>query len=77
MVLCRKTRDLLLSFHYTRVKERGQIAAVIEVLALSVVGKIYSWILIDRVRKVTEGLIDEQEGFRAVRGCIDQIFTLK
>ena len=28
--------------------------------------------------KVTEGLIaDVQEGFRAGRGCVDQIFTLK
>ena len=45
---------------------------------LSVVGKIYAWILIDKVRRVTEGLIDdEQEGFRKGRRCIDQTFTLK
>ena len=45
---------------------------------LSVVGKIYAGILEVRVRKVTEGLIDdEQGGFRAGRGCVDQIFTLK
>ena len=32
----------------------------------------------DRVRRVTEGLNDdEQGGFRAGRVCIDQIFTLK
>ena len=31
-----------------------------------------------RVRSVTEGLIDdEQGGFRAGRGWVDQIFTLK
>ena len=42
------------------------------------VGKIYAVILVDRVHKVTEGLIDdEQGGFKAGRGCIDQIFTLK
>ena len=42
------------------------------------VGKIYAGILVDRVRKVTEGLIDDvQGGFRAGRGCVDQIFTLK
>ena len=36
---------------------------------LSVVGKIYAGILIDRVRKVAEGLIDdEQGGFRAGKG---------
>ena len=45
---------------------------------LSVVGKIYAVILVDRVCTVTGGLIDdEQGGFRAGRGCVDQIFTLK
>ena len=38
-------------------------------------GKIYAGILVHRVRRVTEGLIDdEQEGFIARRGCVDQIF---
>ena len=41
------------------------------------VGKIYG-ILVDIVRKVTEGLIDdEQRGLRAGRRYVDQIFTLK
>ena len=32
----------------------------------------------DRVRRVTEGLIDDdQGGFRAGRGCVDQIFTVE
>ena len=45
---------------------------------LSVFGKIYARILIDRVRKVSEGLIyDKQRWFRAGRGCVDQIFPLK
>ena len=44
---------------------------------LSVVRKIYAGILADRVRKVTEGLIDdEQGGFRTGRGYVDQIFIL-
>ena len=44
---------------------------------LSVGGKIHAGILVDRVRRVTEGLIDdEQGGFRAERGCVDKI-TLK
>ena len=31
-----------------------------------------------QVRKVTEGLIDDEQGeLRAKRGCLDQIFTLK
>ena len=34
--------------------------------------------MLDRLRRVTEGLIDdEQGGFREGRGCVDQIFTLK
>ena len=45
---------------------------------LSVVGKIYAGILIDRVRRVTWGLIDdEQGGFRVGREGVDQIFTLR
>ena len=36
------------------------------------VGKIYAGILVDRVCKVTGGLIDdEQGGFRAGRGCVN------
>ena len=45
---------------------------------LSVVRKIYAGILVDRVRGVTGGMIDdEQGGFIAGRGCVDEIFTLK
>ena len=45
---------------------------------LNVFGKIYAGILVDRVHRVTGGLIDEeQETFKEGRGCIDQIFTLK
>ena len=44
---------------------------------LNVIGKIYAGILVDRVPRVTGVLIeDEQRGFRAERGCVDQIFTL-
>ena len=44
---------------------------------LRVVGKIYAGILVDRIRRVIEGLLnDEQRGFKAGRG-VDQIFTLK
>ena len=45
---------------------------------LSVVGKLYAGILVGRVRNVTKGLIgDEQGDFRAWRGCVGQIFTVK
>ena len=42
------------------------------------VGKIYAGVLVERVRRVTEGLIGEEQGaFRRGTGCVDQIFTLK
>ena len=45
---------------------------------LIVVGKIRAGILLDRVRRVTGGLTDdEQGGFRAGRACVGQNFTLK
>ena len=45
---------------------------------LSVVGNMYAGVLVDRVHRVTGGLIDDEQGnFRAGKGCVDQIFTLK
>ena len=45
---------------------------------MSVVRKIYAGILVERVRRVIEGLIGKEQGaFRSGRGCVDQIFTLK
>ena len=45
---------------------------------LSGVGKIYAGTLVDRTRRVTGDLFDEEQGgFRAGRRCVDQTFTLK
>ena len=45
---------------------------------LSVVGKIHTEILVDRVRRMTGGLIDDEQGsFRTGRVYVDQTFTLK
>ena len=45
---------------------------------LGMVGKIYAGILVNRVHRVTGGLIgNEQGGFRVGRGCVDQIFIVK
>ena len=42
------------------------------------VGKIHAKILVDRVLKVNERLIDDELGsFRSGRGCVGQIFPLK
>ena len=44
---------------------------------LNVVGKIYPGILVDKVRKVTKGLIDDKQGgSEQERGYINKIFTL-
>ena len=44
---------------------------------LSVVGKVYGRILINRIRDKTENVIAEvQNGFRRGRGCTDQILLL-
>jgi hypothetical protein len=45
---------------------------------LSVPGKVYGKILIDKVRNVTtEQMWDVQSGFMSGRGCVDQIFSLR
>ena len=55
------------------VKERGLNVGIIVISLLSVVGRICAWILV-RVRRVIDGLADdEQGGFRVGRKCADQI----
>ena len=45
---------------------------------LSVVGKVYGRILINRIRDKTEQMISEvQGGFRRGRGCMDQVFIVR
>jgi len=45
---------------------------------LSVIGKVYGRVLIERIREGTDGVIcDEQCGFRRGRGCMDQVFALR
>ena len=45
---------------------------------LSIPGKVYGRIVIERVMEITDGRIsEEQGGFRSGRGCVDQIFTVK
>src|SRR5215469_17850065 len=45
---------------------------------MSVVGKLYRRVVIDRVKNITESLVgEEQGGFRKDRGCVDQVFAVK
>ena len=53
--------------------ERTEFRNYRHISLLSVVWKIYVGILVDRVRRVTEGLNDDEQG----GGCADQIFILK
>ena len=63
---------------YIGKEERTECISYKGISFLIVFGIIYAGILVDRVSKVTEGLNDdEQGGFRAGRGCVYQIFTLK
>ena len=63
---------------YKNKGKRNECSNYRGICLLSVVGKIYAGILVDRVCKLTEGLSeDKQGGFRAGRGCVDQTFTMK
>src|SRR5215469_5830357 len=45
---------------------------------MSVVGKLYGRVVIDRVKNITKGLVgEEQGGFRKDRRCVDQMFAVK
>ena len=45
---------------------------------LSVVGKLYGRVLIERIRGCTERVMGEEQcGFRRARGCMDQVFTVQ
>ena len=45
---------------------------------LSVVGKLFGRVLIERVRAGTEcAIAEEQCGFRQSRGCMDQVFVVR
>ena len=45
---------------------------------LSIPGKVYGRILIEKVRFLTEGMIGEEQcGFRSGRGCVDQVFVMR
>ena len=73
VVLCLKIRDLLYKGKGKRTEFKNYRG-----ISLSMVGNIYSGTLVDRVPRVTGDLIDGEQGsFRARKGCVDQIYTLK
>ncbi len=40
-------------------------------------GKIYGRILIERMMKITDKSVGDEQGFQKGRGCIDHIFAVK
>ena len=58
--------------------DRGDCRNYRGISLLSIPGKVYGRILIERVRGMTEGMIGEEQcGFRSGRGCIDQVYVMK
>ena len=45
---------------------------------MSIVGKVFARVLNERVKVWTvDKVMDEQGGFRAGRGCVDQVFVMR
>ena len=61
-------------FHFKGKGEKTKCGKYRGVRLLSVVGKIYVWILVDKVSRVAD---DEQGGFRSGSRCVNQNFNLK
>ena len=76
MVLCLKTGGPL----YKGKGERNECANYRHVSGLNVVGKIYSGIIVNRVCRVAESLIDNEQGGYQIRAGVCRIYlnpTLK
>ena len=44
---------------------------------MSIMGKLYGRVVINRVNHITEGLVgEEQGGFRKGEGCVNQVFAV-
>ena len=64
-------RSVVIVSLYKSKEERTECSNYRGISLIIVVGKIYARVLVDRVHKVIEGLIDDdQGGFRAGRSCI-------
>ncbi len=57
---------------------RGDCGSYRDISLLSVPGKVYGKAITERVQRLTEEKIGEEQGeFRKGRGCVDQIFSLR
>ena len=77
VVLPEDWRSAVIVSLYQGKGERTECKKYRRISLLSVVGKIYAAILIDRARRVTGDLTDDEHGgSRAGRRYVDPIFTL-
>ncbi len=58
--------------------KRGECGSYRGISLLSIPGKVYGKVIIERVRRLTEEKIsNEQGGFRKGRGCVEQVFSFR
>ncbi len=57
---------------------KGSVGAIEVLSLLSIPRKVYGKVIIERVQRLTEEKINEEQGsFRKGRGCMDQIFSFR
>ena len=57
---------------------RGECGSYRGISLLSIPGKVYGKVIVERVQRLTkEKISEEQGGFRKGRGCVDQIFSFR
>ncbi len=63
---------------YKRRGRRGECGSYRDISLLSVPVKVYEKVITERVQRLTEEKIsEEQGGFRKRSGCVDQIFSFR
>ncbi len=75
---CQQTGQKPSLFQFTKGRAGEGSVGAIEVCLLSVPGKVYGKVIPERVQRLTEEKIsEEQGGFRKGRGCVDHIFSFR
>ncbi len=63
---------------YKGKSRRGECGSYRGISLLSIPGKVYGKVIIDRMQRLTEEKINEEQGgFRKGMGCVDQIFSFR
>jgi len=77
--VAQRTGIILSSYQFTRkMIKRNALHEYQGTSLISVPGKVYTKVLQQRLQKYVEGtLTEEQAGFRAVRGTVDQLLVIR